>query len=63
MYVSYITEDSNQQQQNPVFLKKTDNLLTETEIKDDQGNTIIYFQFGVDDFDYPYIEFSSYWNT
>ena len=36
------------------FISKTDNLLTVTD-----GN--IYFEFGVDDFDTPYIELPSYW--
>lgn len=36
------------------FIEKTDNLLTVTD-----GN--LYFEFGVDDFDNPYIELPSYW--
>lgn len=36
------------------FIDKTDNLLTVTD-----GN--LYFEFGVDDFDNPYIELPSYW--
>ena len=63
MYVSYKTDETNETDNNIVFLHKTDNLLTETNIVDSDGNTIIYFEFGVDDFDYPYIELSSYWKN
>lgn len=64
MYVSYLSVDSNTRQEEVVFLKKTDNLLKTTSIIDeDTGKTIIYFQFGVDDFDYPYIELASYWRN
>lgn len=63
MYLSYLSVDNNTQRETSVFLYKTDNLLTETHIKAANGKTKIFFQFGVDDFDYPYIELSSYWET
>ena len=62
MYVSYTTVDNTTNLQKTVFLTKTDNLLTVIEPKKN-GEQIIYFQFGVDDFDYPYIELSSYWRN
>ena len=63
MWVSYTAVTDNINQENPIFLKKTDNLLTVNEFTDDNKNKIIYFQFGVDEFDYPYIEIASYWDT
>ena len=62
MYVSYTTVDNTTNQQKTVFLERVDNLLTVTQPMKD-GQKIIYFQFGVDDFDYPYIELSSYWSN
>ena len=67
MWVSYVTYNHNNQAQIPKFLQKTDNLLTVYKVKTDAddvatySDTTIYFQFKVDDFDYPYIEFSNYW--
>jgi hypothetical protein len=54
-----------------VFLEKTDNLLTvnkftvdtSDEHSADQNGTVVYFEFGVDDFDCPYIELASYWKS
>lgn len=63
MWVSYTTITDNITQDVPIFLQKTDNLLTVNKFTDDYGNKIIYFQFGVDEFDYPYIELASYWST
>lgn len=63
MFVAYITIDDATQQEKQVFLKKTDNLLKITKFKDDEEKTIIYYQFGVDEFDYPYIELASYWKS
>lgn len=62
MFLSYKTVENGVESQNPIFIEKTDNLLTVTNFKNDDGTTKIYFQFGVDDFDYPYIELSSYWS-
>ena len=55
----WLSYDSTQNADRPttqVFIDKTDNLLTVT---DDN----IYFEFGIDDFDIPYIELSSYWTS
>lgn len=62
MYVSYTTVITGTLQQKTVFLERTENLLTVVEPTRD-GEQLIYFQFGVDDFDYPYIELSSYWDS
>lgn len=61
------------QTQPAIVLYKTNNLLVEDDIKvnseDIQDGAQkwdmlkVYFQFRVDDFDYPYIELSSYWNS
>ena len=73
MWVSYVTNIQGNEAQTPIFFKKSDNLLMESQVttEDIQGNdfdekatysdTTIYFQFKIDDYDYPYIEFSSYW--
>lgn len=61
MFLSYKTIESGVETQTPVFIEKTDNLLTVIDFKNNDGTTKLYFQFGVDDFDYPYIELSSYW--
>ena len=62
MYLSYIvTDDNNIQQEKTVFLEKADNLLTVTNFLNDDGSTKVYFEFNVDEFDFPYIELSSYW--
>lgn len=63
MWLSYISIDDATNKEKYVFLYKTDNLLTITDFKDDDGSTKIYFQFGVDEFDFPYIELASYWDT
>lgn len=63
MWLSYISVDDTTSREKYVFLYKTDNLLTITDFKADDGSTKIYFQFGVDEFDFPYIELASYWNT
>jgi hypothetical protein len=62
MYLSYVTVENGIQSQVPVFIEKTDNLLTVTNFNNADGTTKIYFQFAVDEFDYPYIELSSYWS-
>lgn len=71
MYLSYSTIDNNQNIEKVIFIDKTDNILTETDYETDpqtkdpdisEDAPKIYFQFGVDDFDYPYIELSSYWS-
>lgn len=53
-----------------ITIYKTDNLLTEEDIKIENPTSNnkwdelkVFFQFGVDDFDYPYIELSSYWTS
>ena len=58
-----------------IIIEKTDNILTEERIQNDNpsspeffdGHNLdslkVYFQFRIDDFDYPYIELSSYWNS
>ena len=63
IYVSYTTVDDNTLTEKTVFIEKTDNLLTVTDFKDptDTNKVKVYFQFDVDEFDYPYIKFSSYW--
>ena len=63
IFLAYVTVDDNTTQEKFVFFRKTDNLLKITEFKDSNGKTIIYFQFGVDEFDYPYIELASYWRS
>jgi hypothetical protein len=72
IFVSYKTDTTNSLQNSSIFLQRTDNLLTETYISDSSkeiedyessNGLYVYFQFRVDDFDYPYIELSSYWNT
>ena len=52
IYLSYRSVVDNKL----VFVKKVDNLLTESDGK-------LHFQFRVDDYDYPYIELSSYWKS
>lgn len=54
IWLSYDSTDSTGTTTSQKFIDKTDNLLTITD-----GN--VYFEFGVDDFDLPYIELSSYW--
>ena len=61
MYLSYKTSSTSSPAEQTVFIKKVDNLLTYVTPDDEQVD--ILFQFGVDDFDYPYIELSSYWKT
>lgn len=61
MFLSYTTIENGIMSQTPVFIDKTDNLLTETNFNNSNGTTKLYFQFAVDEFDYPYIELSSYW--
>ena len=63
IYICYTTNTNNIIQEVPIFLKKTDNLLTVVDFTTDDTDTIIYFQFGVDDFDCPYIELASYWDS
>lgn len=64
MWLSYSTITDNITQEPPIFIEKTDNLLTLSDFSDgDDGSTKIFFQFRVDEFDYPYIELASYWNT
>lgn len=61
MYLQYVPQEGSvvtntdiiSESQNN-FFTKVDNLLTQT----DGG---LHFQFGVDEFDFPYIELSSYW--
>ena len=62
MFLSYTTVENGIMSQTPVFIDKTDNLLTETKFNNSNGTTKLYFQFAVDEFDYPYIELSSYWS-
>lgn len=57
IFLSYNTDDVSVPAK---FITKTDNLLTETG-SDDNKRDDLYFQFGVDEYDYPYIELSSYW--
>jgi hypothetical protein len=54
LFLGYKTSNSNITDQPTIFIDKVDNLLTESDGK-------LHFQFGVDEFDYPYIELSSYW--
>lgn len=54
IWLSYNSTSSGQPINSETFIDKTDNLLTVTD-----GN--IYFEFGIDEFDIPYIELSSYW--
>lgn len=67
MYLSYTTTDSNSTREKTIFIDKTDNLLTVTDFDNtnvigaDENYPKLYFQFDIDDFDYPYIELSSYW--
>lgn len=61
MYLSYKTTDTTTSSEQTVFIKKVDNLLTYVTPDDEQVD--ITFQFAVDDFDYPYIELSSYWRS
>ena len=50
----YLSYSSSSNGNTITFVDKVDNLLTTTDGK-------LHFQFGVDDYDYPYIELSSYW--
>ena len=62
MYLSYVTTDNNNSlAEKTVFIEKTDNLLTVTDFENSDGTTKLYFEFKIDEFDYPYIELSSYW--
>lgn len=61
MYLSYKTSNTNSPATQTVFIKKVDNLLTY--VTPEGEDVDILFQFGVDDYDYPYIELSSYWKT
>lgn len=61
MYLSYKTTDTTTASEQTVFIKKVDNLLTYVTPNDEKVD--IVFQFAVDDFDYPYIELSSYWRS
>lgn len=63
MYLSYDSTLVSDQTRKIGFAVKTENLLTVTKVEGDDGKEILYFQFGVDDYDYPYIELVSYWNT
>ena len=76
IYLCYNTTSSNPQIAPSIFIQRTENLLTESHINEisqisrdigvrtEPGTGVyVYFQFRVDDFDYPYIELSSYWNT
>lgn len=54
MYLCYKTVDGNTQTDTPIFIGFSENLLLETDGQ-------LHFQFKVDEFDYPYIEISSYW--
>ena len=54
MWLSWKNTESGGLINSETFIDKTDNLLTVTD-----GN--LYFEFGVDDFDNPYIELPSYW--
>ena len=76
IYLCYNTTSSNPQIAPSIFIQRTENLLTESHINEisqisrdigvqtEPGTDVyVYFQFRVDDFDYPYIELSSYWNT
>lgn len=76
IYLCYNTTSSNPQIAPSIFIQRTENLLTESHINEisqisrdirvrtELGTDVyVYFQFRVDDFDYPYIELSSYWNT
>lgn len=56
MYLGYTTIDTNTQTEVMVFVDRVDNLLTASDGE-------LHFQFGVDEFDYPYIELSSYWKN
>lgn len=56
LYLGYRTIDTNTQSEITVFITKVDNLLTASDGE-------LHFQFGVDEFDYPYIELSSYWKN
>lgn len=65
MYLAYIAVDEGSNKEKPIYLTKTDNLLTVTKFEEENGTTndiIIYYQFGVDEFDFPYIELASYWD-
>ena len=53
IFVSYKQTDS-QTQEPEIFINKVDNLMTVT-------NSDMCFQFGVDEFDMPYIEFPNYY--
>lgn len=54
MWLSWKSTNNGNLVNSEAFIEKTDNLLTVTD-----GN--IYFEFGVDEFDNPYIELPSYW--
>ena len=54
MWLSWKGTNNNSYVNAESFIEKTDNLLTVTDGE-------IYFEFGVDDFDNPYIELPSYW--
>jgi hypothetical protein len=62
MWCCYISKDDTEDVDKPIFLKKTDNLLTIND-SDELAKNTIYFQFGVDEFDFPYIEIASYWQA
>ena len=55
LYLSYNSDSENGQQSAPIFIDMSENLLLETDGQ-------LHFQFRVDEFDYPYIELSSYWS-
>ena len=54
IFLGYKTVETNMTDQATIFVTKVDNLLTTSDGE-------LHFQFGVDEFDYPYIELSSYW--
>ena len=54
MWLSYESTLPNSSSTSVVFIEKVDNLLLVTDAD-------IHFEFGVDEFDNPYIEISSYW--
>jgi hypothetical protein len=61
MYLSYKTTDTTTGSDKTVFIKKVDNLLTYVTPEDEEVD--ILFQFSVDDYDFPFIELSSYWKS
>jgi hypothetical protein len=56
IWLSYTSTESGNTPTSQIFIDRVDNLLTATD-----GN--IHFEFGVDDYDVPYIELSSYWSS